>query len=72
DVVITDYEMQGMDGLELIARIKNTGIPIKIILMSGAMDAALEARARAAGADGCLRKPFDLKELWEILNELGV
>jgi CheY-like chemotaxis protein len=89
DVVITDYRLPGMNGVELIARIKtnytneierNTRecslqhigwqpIP-RIILISARMDGELEQKALAAGADGCLGKPFDLREMTMMVSEL--
>ncbi|MCD4812725.1 response regulator [bacterium] len=71
DLVITDYAMPGMTGIELIEYIVGNGrdrslhknTPPKIIVLSAMLDGALEKRALAAGADVCMRKPFDLETL---------
>ncbi|MCK5241044.1 response regulator transcription factor [bacterium] len=85
DVVIADYALPGMDGIELIKRINIAGVlpvaPLEgkgdkgnnkpgIILLSARMDEDLEQKALAAGADRCLAKPFDLAMLTTMIREL--
>lgn len=66
DIVITDWEMPGMDGLELIKKIKNDKITrdIPVIMCTGVMTSSenLEA-ALQAGASDYVRKPVDKIEL---------
>lgn len=58
DVVITDYQMPNMNGVQLRDRISNGNGEIPIILMTGERDPDLRK-----GFDGFLQKPFTLNEL---------
>ncbi len=66
DLVITDWEMPGMDGIELIEKLKqNSGtVDIPVIMCTGVMTSSenLET-ALQAGAVDYIRKPVDPVEL---------
>ncbi|MBN2197589.1 response regulator [Candidatus Wolfebacteria bacterium] len=64
-LVLTDQEMPGMLGTELIARIKEIFPDMKVVLMSGNFSAE---KAAAAGADGFLAKPFGIAKTKGILS----
>ncbi|MFM0441806.1 response regulator [Paraburkholderia strydomiana] len=69
--VITDFELPGIDGLELQRRMIPTGVPI--ILISGKDDPAVRGKALAQGAAGCLSKPFNGDELiWAVQMIIGL
>jgi FixJ family two-component response regulator len=55
--VIVDFQMPGVDGLELLRRLAPTGVPI--IFMTGHDDPAVRNKAFAIGAPGYLKKPLD-------------
>jgi DNA-binding response OmpR family regulator len=55
DVVVTDYQMPGMSGLELIDIVRVKSPSSAVILMSGCIDETLFQRS---GADYYLKKPF--------------
>jgi FixJ family two-component response regulator len=55
--VIVDFQMPGIDGLELQRRLAPTGVPI--IFMTGHDDPAVRKKAFARGAAGYLKKPLD-------------
>jgi len=61
-VILMDVGLPGMDGLEATRRLKSDcrtrGIPV-VIATSHAMSGE-EAKARAAGCDGYITKPFDI------------
>lgn len=58
DVVVTDYQLPGMNGLELTAVLHGRGVPAPVILISG----ALPDRGAPVGGPGepvmQLKKPF--------------
>ena len=72
DVLVTDLSLPGIDGFELIARVRaDTSFPaIPIVCLSGYGGHAHEQRARAAGCDRILQKPCMPDKLAEIVAEL--
>jgi DNA-binding NtrC family response regulator len=68
DLLLTDHRLPGMDGVQLITRIKATHPAMAIIAMtaSGTIESAVEARRR--GADDYLVKPFELPDLLRALH----
>ncbi len=63
DLLLTDHRLPGMDGVQLITRIKATHPALAIIAMTayGTIESAVEARRR--GTDDYLVKPFDVPDL---------
>jgi two-component system, response regulator, stage 0 sporulation protein F len=57
-LVITDYNMAGMNGLQLSARIKAQAPNTRTMLITGSPTPTLEKRARAEWVDYYLHKPF--------------
>ena len=67
DLVITDLQMPGMNGLELIRRIQAVDGEIPVVLTTGAETRDVCTGANAYGAEVCLVKPINLDELlWSI------
>src|SRR5580658_8207068 len=65
DVVVTDLRMGGIDGVELIRRIRATDTPTRIILLSGFID-CLGMTTESSGADEVINKSN--KEVPELLR----
>jgi CheY-like chemotaxis protein len=65
DVVVTDLRMGGIDGVELIRRIRATDAPTRIILLSGFID-CLGMTTETSGADELINKSN--KEVPELLR----
>jgi adenylate cyclase len=61
DVILLDIEMPGLDGIEVLERIKTDARTrhIPVIMISGVDDAESVVRCLEAGADDFLPKPFD-------------
>lgn len=72
DLVLTDVNMPTLSGLELIrmirARPEQRSLPV--VAVSTERDAEDATRARQAGADGYLGKPFDAETLDRVLQEV--
>lgn len=67
-LVITDYEMPGMDGVELCRRMRAITPAQKIILATGS-GFFTQLAARHAGFCGLLPKPFSIEALRMTLTE---
>jgi CheY-like chemotaxis protein len=68
DLIITDYQMPIMDGLELVHALRAQGARVSILMLSSdprASDAVLKA-----GADAFLLKPFQLRQFTQQLYAL--
>ncbi|MBC7645815.1 MAG: response regulator [Pseudopedobacter sp.] len=65
DLVITDVVMPDMDGFELTRAIKADHLlkDLPVLLISGIVNAEVQAQATAAGAVGVVRKPFKSEDL---------
>ena len=62
DLVVLDVSMPGVDGLGVLEQIRRQS-DTPVIMLTGQDDPAWRARARKAGADEYLTKPFDRDEL---------
>jgi len=69
DLVLTDFKLPGMSGLEMLQLIKrqNTQIPVIVMTAFGTIENAVEAMK--AGASDFLLKPFDLEHLTAVVNK---
>jgi CheY-like chemotaxis protein len=68
DVVVTDFHMPRMSGLELLIEIKKERPDVPVILAFAGDDMEIEA-VKAAGAAAVLRKPFGMDELGKELEK---
>lgn len=63
DVVLTDVMMPGMDGIELLKRIKEKEPTIVVIVMTGFAEKDVILNALKADADDFIAKPLNLLQL---------
>jgi two-component system NtrC family response regulator/two-component system response regulator HydG len=68
DVVLTDLRMPGMDGIELLTRIKGIRPETMVILMTAYGTVKTAVKAMKLGAEDYLGKPIDVEELEVILQ----
>ncbi len=68
DLVITDVVMPDENGLDLIPRIRKIRPDLRIIVMSAQNTILTAVRATERGAFEYLLKPFDLKEVVEVVQ----
>ena len=63
-LVIADFMMPGMTGLELCRRARaESGHALSFVLLTGMDDEQTRRQAREAGADAVVTKPFERMEL---------
>ena len=63
DLVVLDLGLPGMDGLEVLRRLRGQGIAIPVIILSSRDDEAGKVAALDLGADDYVSKPFGVEEL---------
>lgn len=70
DLVITDLNMPGLDGMDFISQIKNDDMSkdTNIIVVSADHDPLVIDEAMDLGVSGYVTKPIDLNELQEQLE----
>lgn len=71
DIIITDIRMPGLDGLEMIRKIKAESPQVKVIMISGHSEVDYLIQSIELGVDAYLLKPVDNKKLEEKVEELG-
>jgi FixJ family two-component response regulator len=65
--LVLDIHLGGLSGFDLRDRLMAAGTAPPIIFITGHDDVFAE-RARASGACGCLRKPFDVRDLLTLIE----
>lgn len=63
DVLVLDLGLPGIDGLEVIRRLRGSGATLPIIVLSSRVDEAGKVEALDLGADDYVTKPFGVDEL---------
>ena len=63
DVVITDLQMPGMDGLEFIKEIERLGLETEVLMITAHASIGTAVEAMQHGAFDYLEKPFDVDRL---------
>ena len=69
-VVITDLQMPGMDGIELMKKIRAGDDPVPVIVMTAFGDVSSAVEAMHAGAADYLTKPLNFEELLVVLKRV--
>ncbi|MDX6504332.1 MAG: hypothetical protein QOE29_1457 [Gaiellaceae bacterium] len=70
DAVISDYDMPGADGIDLLRRVRARGAPVPFILMSAALPDAVAREALGAGATLAVEKSEVIESLPRLLERV--
>jgi DNA-binding NtrC family response regulator len=71
DLVVTDYNMPGMSGLDVAREIHKTHPKLVVAIASGFIDETLRAGAEAAGVHELIFKATDVAEFCEAFVRLA-
>jgi two-component system chemotaxis response regulator CheY len=71
-LIITDYNMPGMNGIELIRQIRagSTNKAVPILMLTTESEEAKKTEGREAGATAWLTKPFDKEQLLGVIKKV--
>jgi len=70
DLIIADVLMPWMTGLQVASSVRDAGLEVPVILMTGATDASLNQRVDMLDNTVLLRKPFDQDDLKAAVQKL--
>jgi CheY-like chemotaxis protein len=68
DLLITDNDMPRMTGLELVEKVRASGIDIPIIVASGSASSLEQPKYKWLNLSACIQKPFTFDELLFAVN----
>ncbi|WP_222932173.1 response regulator [Allochromatium humboldtianum] len=70
DLILLDWELPGMSGLEILKTIRRSGIKTICVMITSHSDRDEILAARAFHVDAYIIKPFDAKQIMERLSQL--
>lgn len=68
-LVMTDYDMPGCNGFELVSIIKNSWSQLPVLLISSHLSEEQEQWAEGLGVDAVLRKSIEPPELLRVIDK---
>jgi two-component system chemotaxis response regulator CheY len=70
DLVLTDWRMGDMDGLELAEAIRDISPDTRILLMTGSATPELDGAVKSLGLNGWLEKPFTPAHILNVVEQV--
>gem|GEM_PF-1001401 len=70
DLLVTDFNMPKLTGLSLIDELRNEGVKLPSLLMSGNLDETMASEAHSRGCVGFLKKPFPFSVLFNLIRQV--
>jgi two-component system response regulator FixJ len=70
DVILLDVRMPDMNGLEVLAALRDRAWTAPVIMMTGHPDQQMKAEAVRRGVQGFLEKPFEATDLRTALQQV--
>ncbi|MCL4302307.1 MAG: response regulator [Anaerolineae bacterium] len=70
DLVLTDWRMGDMDGLELAKAIQDISPNTQILLMTGSATSELDGAVKSLGLHGWIEKPFSPTYVLNVIEQI--
>jgi CheY-like chemotaxis protein len=70
NIVVSDLQMPGMDGISLAHRIKQRDPQVHVVIMTGLAVTNVQVQMNTGVVDGWVFKPFDINELRCVLQQI--
>ena len=71
DIIVSDISMPVMNGLDVMRRLKEYGLPARFIFLTGHADEELATEALSEGAAGFLVKPVVTEDMREAIQTVA-
>lgn len=71
DLIVLDITLPGMDGFEILRHLRSQHIASRVLMLTARGEIKDRVTGLQLGADGCLTKPFVMRELVARVNALG-
>lgn len=71
DLIVLDLNLPGLDGLIVLARLREAKCPARVLILTARGDVEHRVKGLKAGADDYLTKPFSMEELIARVEALG-
>jgi two-component system, chemotaxis family, chemotaxis protein CheY len=71
DVVLLDVIMEDMNGLAVLARLRELDSNAKVVLATADAQMATKVEAQAAGAMGIVHKPFQSEQVLDAMRKVA-
>lgn len=68
DMAFVDYKLPGMDGIDVLKKIKEIDPSIEVVIVTAYASESSHANAITLGALEYLRKPFLMEEIYELVE----
>ncbi len=70
DIVITDHNMPGLTGLQLVGKLRSSGMDLPVILATGKLPGDQPDQTAPLQFSAILAKPFSIQKLLETLSQV--
>lgn len=71
DIIVSDYRLEGMDGISFVEKLRSTGNDTPVLMLSGAPDKLAVIRAAGHRAVDFFPKPFEIHTLLGAMERLA-
>jgi len=68
DLVMLDMVMEGMNGMEVLAKLRELDREARVVVATADVQTSTRAEAQATGASGFITKPFDREEVLKTVS----